>query len=259
MNHPAPGAAHRAPSLGDVNRRFYDRLWADARLARPERFNTWPLLRRLALGARRRLEVAPGLRPRLPIAGTCFVDLSLPPLPVLRRVGGCVASGLITALPLANAAFDLVAAFDVVEHVEDDAAALAELARVAAPGGTLLLSVPLHQAAWTPFDAQVGHARRYEPAHLLALLADAGFTVRQSAVFGMQPRSPRLVALGMRFLQSRRTRAMWWYNRVFMPLGLLLAPRLRLRQGFVVAPGIDTVLLVCSKAEPIEQKQDACG
>ncbi|WP_428390348.1 class I SAM-dependent methyltransferase [Lichenicoccus sp.] len=215
---------------------------------RPERFNTWPLVRRLALHARRRLEVAPGLRPRLPIAGTCFVDLSLPPLCVLRRAGGCVADGLVTALPLASAAFDLVAAFDVVEHVEDDDAAFAELARVTAPGGALLVSVPLHQAAWTAFDAEVGHARRYEPDRLLALLAAAGFQVRQSALFGMQPRSPRLVALGMRLLRSRRQRALWWYNRVFMPLGLRLAPRLHLRDGFVATPKVDTVLLVCRKA-----------
>ena len=244
----APGAEALGPeALRDVNRRFYDRLWSEARLTRPERFNTWPLVRRLA-PHQRRLEVAPGLRPRLPIVGTCFVDLSLPPLGVLRRAGGRVAGGLVTALPLASAAFDLVAAFDVVEHVEDDAAAFAELARVTAPGGALLLSVPLHQAAWTPFDAEVGHARRYEPDRLLARLAGAGFEVRQSALFGMQPRSRRLVALGMRLLRSRRGRAMWWYNRVFMPLGLRLAPRLRLHHGFVAAPGVDTVLLVCGKA-----------
>ena len=154
----------------------------------------------------------------------------------------------MTDIPLHAAAFDLVAALDIVEHVDDDQAAFAELARVAAPGATLLLSVPLHPEAWTGFDDLVGHHRRYTPALLLERLDGSGFSVRRSAVFGMQPRSPRLVALGMRLLERNRSRSMWWYNRVFMPLGLRFARRLRLVEGLVDTAGVDTVLLVCRKA-----------
>ena len=57
---------------------FYDPLWTSARLVAPERFNTWPMVRSLIAPGRPRLEVAPGLRPRLPIEGTCFVDISAP-------------------------------------------------------------------------------------------------------------------------------------------------------------------------------------
>ena len=64
----------------DANREFYDALWTDARLVAPERFNTWPLARALSDRSPRRLEVAPGLRPRLPLAGTVFVDVSAPAL-----------------------------------------------------------------------------------------------------------------------------------------------------------------------------------
>ena len=73
---------NRAPShdrsdreLLEANRQFYDPLWTDAHLVEPERFNTWPLVRSLASPSRPRLEVGPGLRPRLPIEGTHFVDI----------------------------------------------------------------------------------------------------------------------------------------------------------------------------------------
>src|SRR5678816_4781239 len=59
-----------------TNRRFYDALWSASRVTLPQRFNTWPLLSSLAATARSRLEIGPGLRPRLPIAGTCVVDVS---------------------------------------------------------------------------------------------------------------------------------------------------------------------------------------
>nr|WP_321984141.1 methyltransferase domain-containing protein [uncultured Lichenicoccus sp.] len=236
-------------TLREANRRFYDTLWSGAWLVPPDRFNSWPLAASLAATATRRLEIAPGLRPRLPIVGTCFVDLSLPPLRILREAGGHVACGLVTDLPMATDAFDLVCALDIVEHVDDDCAAFAELSRVAAPGAMLLLSVPLHSEAWTPFDDMVGHHRRYEPARLLERLADAQFEIRQSAVFGMQPSNPRLVGLGMRFLERNRSRSMWWYNRVFMPLGLRFAKPLHLVDGLVGLDGVDTVLLVCRKQD----------
>ena len=66
--------------LHRTNRQFYDALWADARLIGPERFNTWPLVCSLVTPTQQRLEVAPGLRPRLPIDGTHFVDQSAPAL-----------------------------------------------------------------------------------------------------------------------------------------------------------------------------------
>ncbi len=240
----------RAATLREANRRFYDQLWSDVRLVRPERFNSWELVSRLAAHAPRRLEVAPGMRPRLPIEGSCFVELSLPPLERLRAAGGHAVCGLVTNIPLADASFELVCAFDIVEHVDDDVAAFAELARVAAPGATLLISVPLHPDAWTPFDALVGHCRRYEPQLLLERLRGAGLAVQQSAVFGMQPRSSRLVGLGMWFLERNRVRSMWWYNRIFMPLALRFAKPLVLQEGFGKTQGVDTMLLLCRKAGP---------
>ena len=236
-----------------VNRAFYDTLWGDARLIGPERFNTWPLVTSLCRPGTRCLEVGAGLRPRLPIPGTVFIDISLPALRPLRAVRGRSVAGLITALPLADASFDVVSALDIVEHVADDAAAFAELSRVAAPGAVLLLSVPLHQAAWSAFDAAVGHHRRYDPAALLALLAAHGFAVERSAGAGMRPRSSRLLDLGMWFLRHQHRRAMWWYNRVFMPLGLRRASPLVLHDGVTNPEDLAGLLLVCRRLPFVAQ------
>ncbi len=233
--------------LAAANRSFYDALWGGARLIEPQRFNTWPLVSELAAKARRSLEVAPGLRPRLPLACTHFLDISRAAMGRFHACGAVASVGVINALPFADASFDFVCSFDIVEHVDDDEAALAELSRVSAAGAALLLSVPLHQAAWTAFDDFVGHRRRYEPADLADKLQRHGFIIERSAVFGMQPKSSRLRDLGMWFLVHQRKRAMWWYNRVFMPLGLRLQKPLQWKAGLTDEHGIDTTLLVCRK------------
>ncbi len=232
----------------ETNRRFYEPLWRDARLVEPQRFNTWPLVSTLVAGTRARLEVAPGLRPRLPVEGTHFVDLSAAALAKLRPRAGAAMQASITALPFASATFDLVCAVDIVEHVEDEDAALSELSRVCMPGAVLIVAVPLHPARWTPFDDFVGHCRRYEPAHLLAKLAQYGLHVESSAVYGMQPKSSKLLDFGMYWLTHHRERAMWWYNRVMMPLGVRFQKKLDLQEGMLDAREVDEVLLVCRKA-----------
>ncbi|GAA0239119.1 class I SAM-dependent methyltransferase [Rhodanobacter caeni] len=243
---PSPARDSRSnDELIRANRGFYESLWADAHLMEPQRFNTWPVVREVAAAAPRRLEVAPGLRPRLPLEDTCFIDLSHAALRQLRRRGANAAHGMIGALPCASASFDLVCALDILEHVADDEGALRELARVAAPGATVLLSVPLHPHSWTAFDEFVGHCRRYEPDHIQALLAQHGFTIEQSAVYGMQPKSSRLLELGQWFLVHRRQRAMWWYNRVFMPLGVRFQKPLQWRDGMGDTEGVDELLLRC--------------
>jgi SAM-dependent methyltransferase len=251
---PPPGASASASvparsdtELREANRHFYESLWRDARLVMPERFNTWPVVSSLLPAAQRRLEVAPGLRPRLPVSGTHFVDISISAVRKLREDGGEAVLGLASSLPYPDQVFDLVCALDIIEHIDDDDRALAELARVAKPDARLLLSVPLHAAQWTAFDHFVGHRRRYEPDVLVAKLSEVGFTVEQSAIFGMQPRSSRLLDLGMWFLTHRRQRAMWWYNHVFMPLGVRSQKELKLTPGLAATEGVDEILLLCRK------------
>ncbi|MEW5306805.1 MAG: hypothetical protein WDW36_009243 [Sanguina aurantia] len=239
------GDRRDAADLISANRGFYESLWSESRLIDPDQFNTWPLLSELAGSAVDRLEVAPGLRPRMPLDGTCFIDLSQAALQRLHQRGADAVHGMIGALPCTDARFDLICALDILEHVQDDEGALSELARVARPGATLLLSVPLHPSAWTAFDEFVGHCRRYEPAQFQAQLAQHGITIESSAVYGMQPKSSRLLDLGLWFLVHQRKRAMWWYNRVFMPLSVRFQKPLEWRNGFGDIRGVDELLLRC--------------
>src|SRR5579862_8801716 len=223
-----PPPVNAPQTLLDKNRRYYDLLWRDATLVEPHRFNTWPLVQSLVTEAEHRLEVAPGLRPRLPLIGTQFVDISAPALAELRGRGAQVVLSAVNSLPFASASFELVCAFDIVEHVDDDEGALSELTRVMKPGGTLLLSVPLHLKYWTAFDDLVGHKRRYDPPELLSKLAQHQLLIERSAIFGMQPRSSRLLDLGIWWMIHHRERAMWWYNKAFMRLALRFQKKLRL-------------------------------
>jgi SAM-dependent methyltransferase len=71
--------------------------------------------------------------------------------------------------------FDLICAFEVLEHIEDDAAALAEWIKPLRPGGSVMISVPAHQERYGPFDEYVGHFRRYDGPGMTALLEGLGF------------------------------------------------------------------------------------
>ncbi len=233
-----------AGSLAAYNRDFYDRLWNQAHLIAPQHFNTWPLVRELARAGRSRLEIGPGLRPRLPLPGTHFVDLSPAAVAKLRGAGGQAQVGTATALPGADASYDLVCALDIVEHIADADAALREMARVIRPGGRLLFSAPLHPDRWTSFDRTVGHARRFDPAELEARLAHHGFAIEASAAYGMQPRASWLLDFGMWCLEMHRAQAMWFYSHIFMPFALRKQPALQLEPGFSAAAA-DEVLLLC--------------
>jgi SAM-dependent methyltransferase len=236
-----------ARDIATINREFYDTLWSQTYVERPERFNTWPLISGLLPSAPMRLEIGPGLRPRLPIAGTHFIDISAPVVAKLNARGGVAASGEITALPFGDGEFDLVGAFDVIEHIEDDRRVFAELSRVLKAGGVLVFAVPLHARFWTEFDDCVGHARRYEPADLLVLLAAHQLAIEKSAKFGMQPNNPRLLKYGVKWLTQHRAAAMRWYNWVFMPLGMLFQKRLKFVPGLVDSADVAEIVLVCRR------------
>jgi SAM-dependent methyltransferase len=109
----------------------------------------------------------------------------------------------------ADESFDFVCAFEVLEHIEDDAGAVgAWLARLR-PGGSLMLSVPAWQHRFAAADTMVGHFRRYDPADLRALLVKAGLeevaVVRYGAPAGFALEGLRN-ALGRR-VQSKLSRA----------------------------------------------------
>jgi SAM-dependent methyltransferase len=80
-------------------------------------------------------------------------------------------------LPLPDASFDLLVAFDVLEHIDDDHKAAAEIRRVLKPGGTALIAVPCDMDLWSEHDVATGHFRRYDRDSLTKLVAGAGLEI----------------------------------------------------------------------------------
>jgi SAM-dependent methyltransferase len=118
------------------------------------------------------------------------VSLDLDPRGLRPQGGVC---GSVLALPFADRAFEVVGAFDVVEHCDPEDVALAELHRVLAPGGRLLLSVPAYQWAWSDHDVANGHHRRYTRPRAVAAVRAAGFDVVR-ATYGFAAVFPAFVA-----------------------------------------------------------------
>ncbi|NNG38996.1 methyltransferase domain-containing protein [Flexivirga sp. ID2601S] len=88
-----------------------------------------------------------------------------------------VARADATALPLADESFDLVTALDMIEHIEDDDAAVRNIHRVLRPGGTAIIAVPADPKLWSSHDVAVNHVRRYTRESLLAVLERNGLVV----------------------------------------------------------------------------------
>jgi SAM-dependent methyltransferase len=83
-------------------------------------------------------------------------------------------------LPYEDGTFDLVTAFDVVEHMDDDLAGLTEMRRVLRPGGRVLLFVPAFMFLWGLQDDVSNHRRRYRLPELRRVLEQAGFEVERT-------------------------------------------------------------------------------
>lgn len=92
-----------------------------------------------------------------------------------KRLGRDVASSPLPALTgVTNHRYDMIALLDVLEHVEDDCAALKAIAQRLRGGGTILITVPQYPWMWSGHDVANHHFRRYTKATLRKVIADAG-------------------------------------------------------------------------------------
>jgi SAM-dependent methyltransferase len=101
----------------------------------------------------------------------------------IEPLGGKVVHGDARVLG-ATEPFDLVCAFEVLEHIEDDVAAVSEWRQVLTPAGSILLSVPAWPGRFGAGDTLVGHYRRYTPDQLDLTLSRAGLRDVEHAMYG---------------------------------------------------------------------------
>ena len=105
------------------------------------------------------------------------IDVSPLACELARERGGAeVREGSVTALPFRDGEFAAAVSADVLYHLDDDEAALREMARVLRPGGIVVINVPAHPWLWSYHDVAVDGRRRYTRAELAGKLTRAGLT-----------------------------------------------------------------------------------
>ena len=130
------------------------------------------------------------------------IDVSAPAIKLAHARGVANASLMNgAALEFADARFDIIIASDVLEHIEDEARALREWARVLKPGGQLLVFVPAHAYLWSEHDVMNHHFRRYSRRGLVAALGRAGLRTQRSSFWNLAMYFPTAaLRLGRRLL-----------------------------------------------------------
>jgi SAM-dependent methyltransferase len=112
------------------------------------------------------------------------IELSQPSVELARGRGtGEVIAGSVLEMPFEADSFELAASLDVIEHLQDDIAALRELRRVVAPGGSLLVTVPAYQWLWSGHDEVNHHFRRYTRRSLQRAGEQAGWQQVRTTYF----------------------------------------------------------------------------
>ena len=95
-----------------------------------------------------------------------------------ERLGYPVGDAPLPGLPgVPDASYDLIALLDVLEHIEGDLAALVSIKAKLKPGGRILITVPANEWMWSAHDTVHHHFRRYNPASLRKVAAEAGLKV----------------------------------------------------------------------------------
>jgi glycosyltransferase involved in cell wall biosynthesis len=134
---------------------------------------------------------------------------------------------------LGEAKYDSVVCLNVLEHIEDDLAALKRMKTLLAPGGKLILLVPQYRALYGSYDKHLDHFRRYDKQDAVARLTEAGFAVRQTRSFNT------LAILG------------WWFNSCVLKretmgkyqikLFDMLVPLLKPAESLLPLPGLSLI------------------
>ncbi len=112
------------------------------------------------------------------------IELSRTSVALARARGaGEVIEGSILDMPFGEGSYELATSLDVIEHLQDDLAALRELRRVVVPGGALLLTVPAYQWLWSGHDVINHHYRRYTQRSLRLVAERAGWRQVRATYF----------------------------------------------------------------------------
>jgi SAM-dependent methyltransferase len=145
--------------------------------------------------------------------------------------------------------FDVIGAFDVLEHIVEDDAALRQMFRATRPGGGVLVTVPQHRFLWSAIDEHSMHQRRYSRAELRSKVKQAGFDIERTTSF-ISLLLPVMTCSRMK-RNSNRDFQLWKEFEISRPLNALLgsiltAERAMIERG-VSFPAGGSLLLIAKK------------
>lgn len=187
---------------------------------------------------------------------TWAVDMSLTAAAFVRERGfGRISVASATDLPFGDGSFDLVTAFGVIEHVENDERMLREMLRVTRPGGHTLMVTSAHRWLWSVHDDRVQHVRRYRRGELRDRVAHAGWRIDQLSYVNAALFPPvAAVRLVQRFIpetEAGRRSGMSGFGMPPRPLNRALAGLLSLEGSFLEHLDLPMgVGLICRATRP---------
>lgn len=100
-----------------------------------------------------------------------------------RKIAPVLKGRLPDALPCSGQVFDLIVMLDVLEHIDDDCAAMKSLEQLLAPNGFVVVTVPAFPVLWSDHDIQHHHKRRYRYSVLKNVFHASGFQVRHMTYY----------------------------------------------------------------------------
>ena len=168
------------------NKELYDKLWDNIAVRGYREYPTWKILRKFITKKSKLLELGPGVRPKIPVKGSYFIDRSENAVKKLNKLGGHAIKGCLKKIPFSNSYFDLVCGFDILEHIKDDQKVMGEVSRVLKKKGKFILSAPLHKLFYDEFDQACGHIRRYDPKELEKKLSSVNFKIIAFSDYGIR-------------------------------------------------------------------------
>jgi SAM-dependent methyltransferase len=145
--------------------------------------------------------------------------------------------------------FDVIGAFDVLEHVVEDDVALRQMFKATRPGGGLLITAPQHRFLWSATDEHSMHQRRYSRAELRGKVEQAGFRIQRITSF-ISLLLPFMICSRMKRTTSRDFQ-LWREFEISPPLNavlgrILAAERAMIEKG-ISFPAGGSILLIAKK------------
>jgi len=180
------------------NKNFYNKVWKKTKIRESSDYPEWSILKKWIKNKNNLLEIGPGTRPRLPIEKSMFLDISETAVNKLNEIrSGCALLSDLNPLPFLENSHELICAFDVIEHVEDDQKLLNEISRILSKEGLFVFSIPLHQKYYDKYDEYCGHYRRYGPSEIEDKLKKANLKIVGVSKHGLRSKNKIIDNLGV--------------------------------------------------------------